>query len=138
MYNKFRITTMAIYDIDETVKILGKYEFLKKEQEEINELINDAVALGCDLSRPGVEAQPKRVGWKGQHAMAKLLHALELAETAAMLGGMEAAKAARRAEFAEMRAERLAKEAKEPPLRKEAFVSEPNWLMGVDGRPVYY
>jgi len=129
---------MAVYDIIQQNEYIKKFNFLAAEQQEIQCLIDEAIALGCDLSRPGVEVQPKRVGWRGQHAMDKLLRKLELAESAARLGSMEAAKAARKAEIAEMRAERLAKEAKEPPLGKEAFRSRPNWIMGVDGRPVYY
>lgn len=129
---------MAIYSIVESKKAISKYEFLKKEQEEIDTLIRECIFAGADLTRPGVEIQPKSVSWKAKGLLAKLLWKLELAETAAMLGSMEAAKEARRKENAEMRAERLAKEAKEPPLGKETFRSRPNWIMGVDGRPVYY
>ena len=129
---------MGIYSIAESKKKITKYEFLKKEQEEIDTLIRECIFAGADLTRPGVELQAKTVSWKAKGLLANLLWKLELAEDAAMLGSMEAAKAARREENAKMRAERLAKEAKEPPLQKEAFRSEPNWLMGVDGRPVYY
>ena len=128
---------MAIYNIAEVTKKISKYEFLKKEQDEINDLIRECVFAGVDLTRPGVEIQPKSVSWKAKGLLANLLWKLEMAEDAAMLGSMEAAKEARRKENAKMRAERLAKEAKEPPLR-EAFKSKPNWIMGVDGRPVYY
>ena len=129
---------MAVYDICADVEKLKKFEFLKKEQQEIDELLRAAVAAGADISLPGVELQSKSVSWKAKGILAQLLWKLELAVDAAMLGSMEAAEAARRQEIAEMRAERLAKEAKKPPLRKEAFKSKPNWIRGVDGRPVYY
>ena len=129
---------MAVYSIAEEVKYLEKFEFLAAEQKEINDLIRECIFAGADLTRPGVELQAKTVSWKAKGLLANLLWKLEMAEDAATLGSMEAAKAARRAENAKMRAERLAKEAKEPPLGKEPFRSRPNWVMGVDGRPVYY